>query len=68
MLSTQRNLLKGLFLFSFCATTIPLAQAADREIGGYVDKAESRFVRNFDRACRTDNTVVVTTFGNGVDV
>jgi hypothetical protein len=46
MLSNQRNLLKGLLLLSCSVASIPFAQAADREIGGYVDKAESRFVRN----------------------
>ncbi|KJV07358.1 DUF6345 domain-containing protein [Methylocucumis oryzae] len=45
MLVNQKKLVTGL-----CLATLTLASAAsyagDREIGGYVDKAESRFVRN----------------------
>jgi hypothetical protein len=46
MFINQRNLLKGLFVLSCSLASIPFAHAGDREIGGYVDKAESRFVRN----------------------
>lgn len=45
MSRTKQSLLKGLCLAGVaCASLNTLA--ADREIGGYVDKAEDRFVRN----------------------
>jgi hypothetical protein len=46
MFINYRTLVKGLCLISVCMSAVPFANAGDREIGGYVDKAESRFVRN----------------------
>jgi hypothetical protein len=42
----QKKLVSGLFLLAVSALPVSGAVAADREIGGYVDRAESRFVRN----------------------
>ena len=50
----QQNLLKKfcnqwkIFLITlfFITAIIPSARSFDREIGGYVDRAEDRFVRN----------------------
>ena len=47
--TSAKKLVKGICLASVCVSSLPftsVAHAADREIGGYVDKAESRFVRN----------------------
>lgn len=44
---SQSKKIAGLFcVLASSATFVPQAFSADREIGGYVDKAESRFVRN----------------------
>jgi len=42
----KRKLVSSLCLLTLSAISLNTAVAADREIGGYVDRAESRFVRN----------------------
>jgi hypothetical protein len=46
MFGNQKKIISGLCLLSLTAISVPYAVAGDREIGGYVDRAESRFVRN----------------------
>lgn len=46
MFINQRKLVSSLCLLTASVVSVPSALAADREIGGYVDRAESRFVRN----------------------
>lgn len=46
MTSKYRKLVVGSCLSLVCAASASLSNAGNREIGGYVDRAESRFVRN----------------------
>ena len=47
---TKQSLIKGLCLAGLACASLN-SFAADREIGGYVDKAEDRFVRNVWNFC-----------------
>jgi hypothetical protein len=45
MYITHKKLISGLCLITCSTLSAPIAFAGDREIGGYVDREKSRFVR-----------------------